>query len=237
MPSLLFFALLALASSYGVFGAPSCHHGKTNADCVSKCKAKMGWPGHAMGSHHWGPVTHKTDTNYTVVYTSSTGSAVKPTTPPAGNLKVSTSSGIKSDTSKPVPTSSPTTQPTSTSTHSVAPSSSALDSTGGSGDTSTEDISAYLSAHNNVRAQHGANPLTWNAELSAKALSWAKGCVFKHSGSAGTGGTYLPLVIVLWFLKAGAQKTSLLVPVMRIRLRRPSNPGLMKFVRRIVPMI
>lgn len=61
MPSLLFVALLALASSYGAFGAPSCGHGTTKADCVSKCKAKMGWPGHAMGSHHWGPVAHKTD--------------------------------------------------------------------------------------------------------------------------------------------------------------------------------
>jgi hypothetical protein len=109
--------------------------------------------------------------------------------------------------------------------------SSDFDSTGGS---SSGDISAYLSAHNNVRAKHGAKPLTWNNELAAKALKWAKGCVFKHSGS---GGTYLPLVIVLQFLKSGTQKTSLLVPVMGIRLRRPSYPGPMKFVRCIVPMI
>ncbi|KAI0274692.1 CAP domain-containing protein [Gloeopeniophorella convolvens] len=69
-----------------------------------------------------------------------------------------------------------------------------------SGSVSSADISAYLSAHNNARAQHGAAPLTWNNELSAKAQQWANGCVFKHSGgslgplgenlAAGTGDDY-----------------------------------------------
>jgi len=39
------------------------------------------------------------------------------------------------------------------------------------------------------------------------------------------------------FINAGVQKTSLLVPEMGIRSHRPSNPGPMKFVRRIVPTI
>ncbi|KAI9462513.1 CAP domain-containing protein [Lactarius psammicola] len=69
-----------------------------------------------------------------------------------------------------------------------------------SGTVSSGDISAYLSAHNNVRAQHGADPLTWSDELSAKAQQWADGCQFKHSGgslgpfgenlAAGTGDGY-----------------------------------------------
>jgi hypothetical protein len=168
--------------------------------------------------------------NPSALSTSSTGSTVKPTTPPVDYSKDTPSSG---DASKP-----PTTQPTPTSTHSVAPSSEpspAPASTGGSGDVSQADITAYLTAQNNIRGNHGAANLTWNADLSAKALSWASKCKFQHSdGTLGPfGGTYLPLEIVWCFLKTGAQKTSLPVPEMRIRLHRPSNPGLMKFVRRI----
>ena len=48
--------------------------------------------------------------------------------------------------------------------------------------TSSSDISAYLSAHNNVRSQHRVSPLTWSNDLATKAQSWANGCVFQHSG-------------------------------------------------------
>ncbi|KAF9056351.1 CAP domain-containing protein [Panaeolus papilionaceus] len=68
------------------------------------------------------------------------------------------------------------------------------------GSTSDSDIQAYLSAHNTIRAQHGASPLTWNNDLAAKAQQWANGCQFKHSGgslgafgenlAAGTGSNY-----------------------------------------------
>jgi len=62
------------------------------------------------------------------------------------------------------------------------------------------DIAAYLKAHNDFRAKHGARPLTWDNTLSQKAQSWANRCVFKHSGgtlgpygenlAAGTGSKY-----------------------------------------------
>ncbi|KAF8481227.1 CAP domain-containing protein [Russula ochroleuca] len=133
--------------------------------------------------------------NPSALSTSSTGSTVKPTTPPVDYSKDTPSSG---DASKP-----PTTQPTPTSTHSVAPSSEpspAPASTGGSGDVSQADITAYLTAQNNIRGNHGAANLTWNADLSAKALSWASKCKFQHSDgtlgpfgenlAAGTGDAY-----------------------------------------------
>jgi len=57
-----------------------------------------------------------------------------------------------------------------------------------------------LSAHNTIRAQHGASDLTWSDELASKAQQWANGCVFQHSGgtlgpfgenlAAGTGSSY-----------------------------------------------
>lgn len=48
--------------------------------------------------------------------------------------------------------------------------------------TTDSDISQYLTAHNRVRAQHGANPLSWDEELASKAREWANRCVFEHSG-------------------------------------------------------
>ncbi|KAI0669976.1 CAP domain-containing protein, partial [Trametes maxima] len=62
------------------------------------------------------------------------------------------------------------------------------------------DIDQYLQAHNSIRSQHGASPLTWSDDLAAKAQQWANGCVFQHSGgslgpfgenlAAGTGSSY-----------------------------------------------
>ncbi|KDQ15190.1 hypothetical protein BOTBODRAFT_174041 [Botryobasidium botryosum FD-172 SS1] len=66
--------------------------------------------------------------------------------------------------------------------------------------TSQSDIDAYLTGHNTVRAQHGAEPLTWSDNLAEKAQQWSNGCVFQHSGgvlgafgenlAAGTGSGY-----------------------------------------------
>ncbi|KAH9064170.1 PR-1-like protein [Lactarius vividus] len=110
----------------------------------------------------------------------------------------------ESSTSSPSP--SPTPTPTTTqqqppppppTTSSTPPPSSTPSS---SGTVSSDNIPAYLSAHNNVRAQHGANPLTWSDALSSKAQQWADGCHFEHSGgtlgrfgenlAAGTGSGY-----------------------------------------------
>ncbi|KAJ6583763.1 CAP domain-containing protein [Mycena sp. CBHHK59/15] len=45
----------------------------------------------------------------------------------------------------------------------------------------TVAITAYLSAHNTVRAQHGAQDLVWNSTLAANARTWANECQLKHS--------------------------------------------------------
>jgi len=54
--------------------------------------------------------------------------------------------------------------------------------------TSTQDIQAYLSAHNTVRARHGAVALVWSDLLAGKARQWAANCNYVHSG--GTLGNY-----------------------------------------------
>ncbi|CAL1701261.1 unnamed protein product [Somion occarium] len=50
--------------------------------------------------------------------------------------------------------------------------------------TGPTEISAYLSGHNSVRAEHGADPLNWSEDLAAKARSWAEGCQFRHTDGA-----------------------------------------------------
>ncbi|KZO94579.1 PR-1-like protein [Calocera viscosa TUFC12733] len=75
----------------------------------------------------------------------------------------------------------------------------ALDFAGGA-ETSSADVAAYLKAHNDFRAKHGAHALAWDNTLSQKAQQWANRCVFKHSGgslgaygenlAAGTGSKY-----------------------------------------------
>ena len=47
--------------------------------------------------------------------------------------------------------------------------------------TSPDDINAYLAAHNSVRAQHSAAPLSWDDQLADQAQQWANRCVFEHS--------------------------------------------------------
>ncbi|KAG7099397.1 hypothetical protein E1B28_001250 [Marasmius oreades] len=69
-----------------------------------------------------------------------------------------------------------------------------------SGSTPNSDIQTYLSAHNSIRAQHGAADLTWSDDAANKAQTWANNCNFEHSGgklgafgenlAAGTGGSY-----------------------------------------------
>ncbi len=69
-----------------------------------------------------------------------------------------------------------------------------------------------VSAHNLVRAQHCAGPLTWSAKLAAVAQQWAdslrdQGCKFGHSGgkfgenlAAGTTGMMDPsAVVAMWY--------------------------------------
>jgi pathogenesis-related protein 1 len=50
---------------------------------------------------------------------------------------------------------------------------------GGDGDASGEpvDLAGTTAAHNQVRAAHGVDPLSWDAELAAIAQAWAEQCV------------------------------------------------------------
>lgn len=101
------------------------------------------------------------------------------------------------DTSKAVTTTQAPPPPPPETTSAQAPQSTQASS--GSG-TSNSDIEQYLSAHNTIRAQHGASALTWSDELASKAQQWANGCIFQHSGgslgpfgenlAAGTGSSY-----------------------------------------------
>jgi len=101
-------------------------------------------------------------------------------------------SPVSSSTPKPSPKPSPKSSPESST---LAPAPSSAGST-----TSGSDIDQYLSAHNSVRLQHGASPLTWSSTLASAAQQWVDGCKFQHSGgslgpygenlAAGTGNSY-----------------------------------------------
>ena len=71
---------------------------------------------------------------------------------------------------------------------------------------------AMLDAHNRVRAQHCAAPLTWSPQLATAAQAWANkldgdGCAFEHSRTsygenlaAGTTGALPPeAVVAMWY--------------------------------------
>jgi len=83
------------------------------------------------------------------------------------------------------------------------PASSNTNSKGGSGSVPSSDQQAYLDDHNNFRQLHGANPLTWSADLASTAQAWANKCVFEHSGAgenlaAGPGDMSIASAIKLW---------------------------------------
>ncbi|KIY97556.1 Protein PRY1 [Monoraphidium neglectum] len=64
---------------------------------------------------------------------------------------------------------------------------------GGSGGSSgapaglSADLAAVLQRHNELRARHGAAPLSWDAPLAAQAQGYADGCPNGHSGMSGVG--------------------------------------------------
>ncbi|KAK0456245.1 CAP domain-containing protein [Armillaria borealis] len=49
---------------------------------------------------------------------------------------------------------------------------------------SSSDIDAWLTAHNTVRKDHGANNLTWSDEVASTAQAYADQCNFEHSGTS-----------------------------------------------------
>jgi hypothetical protein len=46
----------------------------------------------------------------------------------------------------------------------------------------TPTVPDILAAHNNIRAQHEALPLTWSDELALRATLWANRCIFENTG-------------------------------------------------------
>lgn len=46
---------------------------------------------------------------------------------------------------------------------------------------SPAQISAFVNAHNQVRAQHHANPLKWSVSFARLAEQWADACNFRHT--------------------------------------------------------
>ncbi|KAK7022037.1 hypothetical protein VNI00_017072 [Paramarasmius palmivorus] len=66
----------------------------------------------------------------------------------------------------------------------------------------------WLEAHNSVRAQHNAQPLTWNNQVAAAAQNWANRCTMQHSGGQvgsygenlawGTGNFPIASAVKLW---------------------------------------
>ncbi|KZT30346.1 PR-1-like protein [Neolentinus lepideus HHB14362 ss-1] len=131
-----------------------------------------------------------------VVFSSSSSFPPTPTLPPPKTTTTTSASRKPSSLStQPAPSPSP-----SSTQGSASSSVSSTGSGSSSGSTSSSDIDQYLSAHNSVRAQHGASPLSWSDNLASKAQQWANGCVFQHSGgslgpfgenlAAGTGDSY-----------------------------------------------
>ena len=47
---------------------------------------------------------------------------------------------------------------------------------------SVPSIPSILAAHNRIRAQHAAPPLTWSDELALRATVWANRCVLENTG-------------------------------------------------------
>ena len=102
---------------------------------------------------------------------------------PASHRHKSSASPPPQSSSKPSPSPHSTPKPPSKNSGST-PAPSPSPNTSGNKLTSGSDIDQYLSAHNSIRAQHGAADLTWSDTLASAAQKWADGCAFKHSGGS-----------------------------------------------------
>ena len=123
---------------------------------------------------------------------------------------------------------------TTTTSSSTPPATTTPGGNGGGDSTSQSDIQAYLDGHNVIRAKHNAAPLTWSSTLASAAETWAKRCVFEHSG--GSLGSYGENLVS--FSRSRMNATLLLIARLLSLLevavspsRTLSNCGRMKNVR------
>ncbi|CAE6458429.1 unnamed protein product [Rhizoctonia solani] len=102
-------------------------------------------------------------------------------------------SSVPQATSTVVPTTTEAAPVTTPAPTSAAPTTSAAPSSKPSeGNSGNAEIDAYLKGHNDIRAKHGASPLTWATDLAAAAAKWAENCVWEHSkGKVGAFGENL----------------------------------------------
>ncbi|KAG8735609.1 hypothetical protein FRC12_017980 [Ceratobasidium sp. 428] len=117
-----------------------------------------------------------------------TSTAVETTPAPAETTSASvatssalpaTSTAIPTASSNPTTSAAPTTTKSATTAKPTSTSKPVTTTASGSGNA---NIDAYLKGHNDIRAQHGAVPLTWADDLAAAAVKWAGNCVWEHSG-------------------------------------------------------
>ncbi|CAE7109495.1 unnamed protein product [Rhizoctonia solani] len=117
--------------------------------------------------------------------TTSTSTCTSTTTETPVSKPVSTTEAVHTDYIAPKATSAvPTTSSAAVPAHAYG------NVYGGSSE--KVDTGAYLKAHNDVRARHGASPLVWAPDLAAAAAKWAEGCVWNNStGKVGAFGENL----------------------------------------------
>ncbi|KAJ7783468.1 PR-1-like protein [Mycena maculata] len=159
--------------------------------------------------------THSTSSTSSTTSTSSTHSTTSTTTSHTTSTTHTTTSTPKPTTTSTTRATTATTQakPTTTTAQAVqttaASSSSSSSGDGSNGsDASSADVQAYLQAHNSVRSQHGAVPVTWSNDAASKAQFWANKCTNTHSGgtlgpfgenlAAGTGSFGIAQAVGAW---------------------------------------
>jgi len=113
---------------------------------------------------------------------STTAQPVEPVTKPSPAVQIRTRT--RTSVQAPPATTSPPTQPAPVSSTTPEPEPEEPETPPTSG--LTADQAAVLKAHNDYRAKHGANPLTWDAKLHTAAQAWTDRCVYEHGGGKST---------------------------------------------------
>ncbi|KZT40053.1 PR-1-like protein [Sistotremastrum suecicum HHB10207 ss-3] len=177
---------------------PFASQGTVNSSSVVSPTTSSGSLSHFLSSQTSAPASTLSSSSQKPALPSSKVPEISPSQLAEPSPSSHTSQSHSSTTSP--PPSPPSSTHSSSTTPSPSPSSNSASSESSDAQTSSSDIDQYLQFHNTIRAQHGANALTWSDNLASKAQQWANGCVFKHSGgtlgpfgenlAAGTGSGY-----------------------------------------------